>query len=112
MTVDAFTQDTGVAACNSFTYFATNDDSTPLDPIFTFNPTTRQLSFQTSDVAKVKLYKIMITGYIFDPNKFETLVFNVDIRDNCENVAFTPSPDATTTYREKDPAQLINGFNF
>ena len=51
------------------------------------------------------MYTIMITGYIFDPNKKATMTFNVDIRDNCENVAITKSVDQTHTYREKDPAE-------
>ena len=88
-----------MAACNSFTYFATYADSTALDTsTFTFNPTTLVFSVSTSNVAKVGIYSIMITGYIFDPNKKQTLTFQVDIKNNCLNVIITPSPDKSITY--------------
>ena len=47
----------------------------------------------TSDVAKIGLYTIMVTGYIFDPNKKASITFTVDIRNNCENVVLTKSAD-------------------
>ena len=80
--------------------------------VFNFNPTTRVFSVFTSNIGKIGLYTIKITGYIFDPNKKASISFNVDIRDNCENVVLTKSADQTINYREKDPALLINGFTF
>ena len=61
--------------------------------VFTFNPSTRIFNVFTNDVAKISLYNIMVTGYIMDPDKKATATFTVDIRDNCENVALTPSSD-------------------
>ena len=80
--------------------------------MFSFNPTSRVFSVSTSDVAKIGLYTIEVTGYIKDPAKKASITFNVDIRDNCENLSITKSADVTHTYREKDPAEVITGFTF
>ena len=59
--------------------------------VFSFNPVTRVFSVSTSDVSKVGLYTLKMTGYIIDPAKFSSITFTVDIRDNCENVVITPA---------------------
>ena len=89
----AFTQN-GIAACNAFTYVCTYSDGTAIDSsVFNFNAGTRIFSVYTADVAKINLYTIMITGYIFDPNKKASITFNVDIRNNCENVVISKNAD-------------------
>ena len=56
--------------CNGFTYFATYANNTAIDnTVFAFNPLTRDFTISTSDTAKIGIYNILVTGYIFDPNK-------------------------------------------
>ena len=72
----------------------TNADNSVIDSsIFTFNPTTRALTINTSDLAKINLYNLKITGYILDPAKSASITLTVDIRNDCENVVITKASD-------------------
>ena len=44
------------------------------------------------------MYTIKITGYLLDPTVTTSMSFNVDIRNNCENVVITPAPTQTISY--------------
>ena len=94
-------------------YGITNSDGTNIDTtVFTFDSTNLVLSVFTSDISKVKLYGIKVIGYVIDVATKVEISFNVDIRDNCENLIITKSADVTPTYVVKDPSVTLNAFTF
>jgi hypothetical protein len=61
------------------------------------------LTVETSDVGKVNLYNIRVTAFLVDPLVTAFLDFDVDVRDNCENIVITPASDFGVTYGTSDP---------
>lgn len=80
--------------------------------VFTFDATNRILSVLTSDVAKINLYNIKVTGYLIDPNVKSSITFKVDVRDHCENLVITKAADATINYLIKAAATTYTTLAF
>ena len=63
--IPAFTQNLAHLTCSQFTYFLTKSDGTAIDSIiFTFTPATRNLRASTTDITKIGIYNLKITGYL------------------------------------------------
>ena len=61
---------------------------------------------------KVGIYNFKITGYLLQTSVTASKTFSLDVRHICTTVILSKSADQSVTYREKDPALLINGFSF
>jgi hypothetical protein len=58
----------------------------------------------TSNIAKISLYTIKVTGYLLEPSVTSSMTFTVDIRNDCENTVITAPSTMVVNYALKDPS--------
>jgi hypothetical protein len=58
----------------------------------------------TSNIAKISLYTIKVTGYLLEPSVTSSMTFTVDVRNGCENTVITAPSTMVVNYALKDPS--------